>query len=240
MRFGDTLALAPLDLQVTAGTTCALVGESGSGKSTVLRLVCGLLTPSTGTVKIGDQTMTPSSATALRHRMGYVIQEGGLFPHMTARANLAVLSRHLGRESAEIGARTDELVSLTRFPCDALDRYPHELSGGQRQRVALMRALMLAPAVLLLDEPLGALDPITRHELQGELKEIFQALQQTVVFVTHDVAEAAFFADQVVLLRDGQVVQQGTVRDLVTAPADPFVTRFLRAQRTLAMDEVSV
>jgi osmoprotectant transport system ATP-binding protein len=163
--------------------------------------------------------------------MGYVIQDGGLFPHLTARANVTVLARHLGWDAARIAARTEELEALTRFPEGGLDRYPGELSGGQRQRVALMRALMLDPDVLLLDEPLGALDPITRHDLQGDLKEIFQTLQKTVLLVTHDVAEAAHFADAVALMLEGRVVQHGTVRDLVEQPADPFVTRFLEAQR---------
>lgn len=230
-RFGSTVALARTDLEVAAGTTCALVGESGSGKSTLLRLVVGLLEPDAGEVFIGGERMSPTSARALRHRMGYVIQDGGLFPHMTTRANATVLARHLGWDRARAKQRLDELVALTRFPGDALDRYPGELSGGQRQRVALMRALMLDPDVLLLDEPLGALDPITRHDLQRELKDIFHELQKTVLLVTHDVSEAAHFADQMVLMLEGRVVQRGTLRDLVDHPADPFVTRFLEAQR---------
>jgi osmoprotectant transport system ATP-binding protein len=230
-RFGDTVALHATDLEVEAGTTTALLGVSGCGKSTLLRLVCGLLKPDAGEVRIGDEVMGRDSALRLRHRMGYVIQDGGLFPHMTARENITVLGRHLGREARALAARVEELTGLTRMPAEALDRYPGELSGGQRQRVALMRALALDPEVLLLDEPLGALDPITRRELQDDLSEIFAALGKTVLIVTHDVREAAFFGDVVVLMQDGRVVQRGPMAELVNAPSDPFVTRFLDAQR---------
>jgi len=163
--------------------------------------------------------------------MGYVIQDGGLFPHLTARSNVLLMARYLGRGDAELQPGLIKLTELTRFPADALDRYPVQLSGGQRQRVSLMRALMLDPAVLLLDEPLGALDPIIRSELQADLREIFQTLGKTVVMVTHDLSEAGYFGNSIVLLREGRVVQQGTLSELVHSPADPFVTRFVSAQR---------
>src|SRR5262249_38663170 len=155
----------------------------------------------------------PDSVREVRRRTGYVIQDGGLFPHLTARANAALMARHLGWDRVRIDARVNELAALTRFPADGMDRYPHQLSGGQRQGVGLIRALMLDPAALLLDEPLAALDPLVRADLQSDLRDIFRSLGKTVVLVTHDLGEATFFADRVVLLREGQVVQEGTAAD---------------------------
>jgi len=224
-------ALGPLTLELPAGRTTVLIGPSGCGKSTLLRLLIGLVEPDAGEVLFDGRPVTPATARAVRLRVGYVIQDGGLFPHLTARGNVTLMARHLGRDRAWIAGRVSELADLTRFPKDGLDRYPSQLSGGQRQRVGLMRALMLNPDALLLDEPLGALDPIVRADLQAELREVFRALGKTVVLVTHDLGEAAFFADRVVLLRDGRVVQEGSPADLWRRPADPFVTRFVQAQR---------
>ena len=162
-----------------------------------------------------------------------MIQEGGLFPHLDAIGNVGLLPRTLGWSSARIETRAAELATLCRLPADALRRYPAELSGGQRQRVGLIRALMLDPDVLLLDEPLGALDPIVRFDLQAEMRALFERLGKTVVLVTHDVAEAAWFAHTIVLLRDGRIVQQGTPRTLLDAPAEPFVRAFMTAQRSV-------
>ena len=167
------------------------------------------------------------------HGIGYVIQEGGLFPHLSVRDNAALLARTLGWSKDRIAQRLEELAALCQLPPDLLARFPAELSGGQRQRVGLVRALMLDPPVLLLDEPLGALDPIVRHELQTQMRTLFAQLGKTVVLVTHDVAEAAYLADTLVLMRDGRVLQQGTARDLVDTPVDEFVTAFMTAQRTL-------
>lgn len=171
----------------------------------------------------------------LRRRIGYVIQEGGLFPHLTARANILLMARHLGKSDEEMRARLLELCELTRFPENLLARYPPELSGGQRQRVSLMRALMLSPELLLLDEPLGALDPLVRASLQKDLKEIFARLRQTALLVTHDLAEAAYFGDEIVLMNEGGVVQQGSITDLRERPANPFVSEFINAQRSVAL-----
>ncbi|MFO0851788.1 MAG: ATP-binding cassette domain-containing protein [Gemmataceae bacterium] len=230
-RFARRAVLGPLSVAVPPGRTTVLIGPSGCGKSTLLRLLIGLVEPDAGTVTFDGQPVTPATARAVRLRVGYVIQDGGLFPHLTARGNVTLMARHLGRDRASITARVNQLAELTRFPADGLDRYPHQLSGGQRQRVGLMRALMLDPDALLLDEPLGALDPLVRADLQAELREVFRTLGKTVVLVTHDLGEAAHFADRVVLLRDGRVVQDGTPRDLWHRPADPFVTRFVQAQR---------
>ncbi len=231
--FGDVAALAVTDLTVAAGGTTVLIGPSGCGKSTLLKLMIGLHAPDTGTVSFAGDPLTRDNAQDRRRRMGYVIQEGGLFPHLTARANVALMARWLGWDEARVADRITELVRLTRFPADGLERYPAQLSGGQRQRVGLMRALMLDPDVLLLDEPLAALDPMIRYELQSDLREIFRALGKTVVMVTHDIGEAGHFGDVIVLLRAGRVVQQGTLGELLHRPADGFVERFITAQRSL-------
>ena len=223
--------LGPVTLDLPAGRTTVLLGPSGSGKSTLLRLLIGLAAPDAGTVSFGGTPVTPATVREVSRQLGYVIQDGGLFPHMTARGNITLMARHLGWDRHRIAARVRELAALTLFPEDGLDRYPHQLSGGQRQRVGLMRALMLDPQALLLDEPLGALDPLVRADLQTDLRAVFRSVGKTVVMVTHDLAEATFFADRVVLLRDGRVVQDGTPADLWHRPADPFVTRFVQAQR---------
>jgi osmoprotectant transport system ATP-binding protein len=229
--YAERPALGPLTLTVPPGRTTVLIGPSGCGKSTFLRLLIGLVEPDDGEVTFDGKPVARATVRAVRLRVGYVIQDGGLFPHLTARGNLTLMARHLGRDRDATTARVAELTDLTRFPADGLDRYPHELSGGQRQRVGLMRALMLNPDALLLDEPLGALDPLVRADLQAELRDIFRRLDKTVVLVTHDLAEAAFFADRVVLLRAGQVVQEGSPADLWHHPADAFVTQFVQAQR---------
>jgi osmoprotectant transport system ATP-binding protein len=230
--YGGVEALHPTDLSVATGQTTVLIGPSGCGKSTLLRLMAGLVAPSSGVVSLDGVPVTAATARGLRRRIGFVVQDGGLFPHLTARGNSTLMARHLGWEGGAVEARLAELVELTHFPADRLDAYPVEVSGGQRQRVSLMRALMLDPQLLLLDEPLGALDPLIRSELQGELRDIFRALGKTVVLVTHDLGEAAFLGDKLVLLQAGRVVQEGTFDDLVRRPADPFVTKFVNAQRS--------
>jgi len=228
-RYGAIEALHATTLSLGSGIS-VLLGPSGSGQSTILRLLTGLARPSAGEILLWGEALAPGTIGPLRRRLGYVIQEGGLFPHLTAGANVTLAARYFGWDPPRIERRLDELCALTRFPRDGLVRFPAQLSGGQRQRVGLMRALMLGPELLLLDEPLGALDPMIRAELRADLREIFQTLGRTVVLVTHDLLEAEFFADRVVLLRDGSVVQQGPLRDFVERPADPFVTRFLNAQ----------
>src|SRR5580692_9430265 len=201
-KFGATIALHETKSRIEAGKTTVLIGSSGCGKSTLLRLIIGLLEPTTGTVRIEGECVSASNVLALRRRIGYVIQEGGLFAHLTAAQNVLLMANHLKLPAQQMQTRLHELGELTHLPENALSRYPVELSGGQRQRVSLMRALMLQPKVLLLDEPLGALDPMVRAHLQEDLKEIFQRLQQTAVMVTHDMAEAGFFADCIVLLNE--------------------------------------
>ena len=231
--WGEVRAVDDVSLDFDRGRTTVLIGSSGSGKSTVLRLLIALEWPDAGEVFFDGEPLRRAQVLEVRRRVGYVIQEGGLFPHLTAADNVALVARVLGWPAAKIEERSRELARLCALPDGMLQRYPAELSGGQRQRFGLVRALMLDPPVLLLDEPLGALDPVIRHELQAQMRELFATLGKTVVLVTHDVAEAAWLADPLVLLRAGRIVQQGSARELVEAPADPFVTRFMTAQRSL-------
>src|SRR5882757_5399723 len=223
-RYGDTPAVDDISLEFGAGSVSALVGSSGSGKSTLLRLLLGLEWPDQGRVLFGGSAVTAANVARVRRACGYVIQSGGLFPHLSAAANLALLPRHLRWTRARIDARIHELAALVNLDGPMLARYPDELSGGQRQRIALMRALMTDPPVLLLDEPLAALDPIIRHQLQDELQKIFAAIGKTVIVVTHDLAEAAFLAPRLILMRSGRIVQDGSLRQLREQPADDFVS----------------
>ena len=227
--FGGARVVDDVTLTIAPARTTALIGPSGSGKSTLLSMIVGLATPDEGEIEVESHLLTPLSAEKLRRLMGYVIQDGGLFPHLTARRNIELMARETGWPLGRRAARLDALVGLTRFPAEALDRYPAELSGGQRQRVALMRALMLDPNILLMDEPLGALDPLIRADLQDDLADIFARLGKTVVIVTHDLGEAGFFAEQIVLMNHGRIVQQGRFADFVERPAEEFVARFVRA-----------
>ena len=229
--FGTRIVLHPMSMEIPVGKTTVLLGPSGCGKSTLLRVVAGLIPPDQGQVFFNDEIVTSQSVQKLRQRMGFVLQDGGLFPHLTAQGNAGLLARHLGWEVSRVNARVEELADLTRLPHDVLNRFPHQMSGGQRQRVGIMRALMLEPDLMLLDEPMGALDPLVRYDLQNDLKEIFCSLQKTVLLVTHDLGEADFLGDNVILLKDGRIVQKGTLEDFANRPADPFVTDFIRAQR---------
>jgi osmoprotectant transport system ATP-binding protein len=228
--YGDEPALDGVSLAIAPDDTTAIIGPSGSGKSTLFALLTGLMKPDAGVVYFRDQDISRGSIRELRQRIGYVIQDGGLFPHLTGHANVSLMAAHLGWPKIKIASRVDELLNLTQLSPEVLARYPAEMSGGQRQRVALVRALMLDADVLLLDEPLGALDPMIRTELQQELAKIFRRLRKTTVLITHDLAEAAFFANRIALLRHGRVVQTGSISELQDNPADDFVRQFVRAQ----------
>ncbi len=229
--FAGIQVLQPTTLRLAPGQTTVLIGPSGCGKSTMLRIMIGLIEPDQGQVLFDGLPVTPANVMEVRRKIGYVIQDGGLFPHLSARGNVGLLARHLGWDKPRVDARVVELAELTRLPLEALDRYPAQLSGGQRQRLGIMRALMLDPAVMLLDEPMGALDPLVRFDLQEDLRKIFQSLNKTVVMVTHDMGEAGFFGDRVLLLGGGRIVQEGSLDDLIDNPADDFVQRFVSAQR---------
>lgn len=231
--FGETVVLDGIDLTIEPHTTTALIGPSGCGKSTLLRLMNGLIAPDAGRVSYDGQSMQGPMLTPARRRIGYVVQEGGLFAHMTAYLNVTLLGRRLGWSRDRALERCVELCDLVQLDASLLDRYPHELSGGQRQRVALMRALANDPEALLLDEPLGALDPMVRADLQDELRSLFERLSKTVVLVTHDLAEAEHLARRVVLLHNGRIAQDGPHSALLQRPASDFVRRFVNAQRRL-------
>ncbi len=225
--------LTDVNLEVAAGATRALIGASGSGKTTLLRVTLGLIPFEKGYVKINDQALLSFRHFEWADRIAYVPQDGGLFPHISAQQNVSLVPKLRGWTRARIDARMEELRRLVGLEAADLLRFPHELSGGQRQRASIMRAAMMDPPVMLLDEPMGALDPLIRRSLQQELKAIFQRLGKTVVLVTHDLGEAVFLADQISLLHEGRVLQTGTYRELLAQPADPFVTLFINAQRSL-------
>ncbi len=229
--FGGTQVLKPTTLRLEQGRTTVLIGPSGCGKSTLLRIMIGLIEADQGQVLFDGEPITSQNVMLVRRKIGYVIQDGGLFPHLSARDNVGLLPKYLGWDRQRVATRVEELADLTRLPREALGRFPAQLSGGQRQRLGIMRALMLDPGVILLDEPMGALDPLVRFDLQEDLRKIFQSLNKTVVMVTHDMGEAGFFGDRVILLGHGRIVQEGTLDDLLRAPADDFVERFINAQR---------
>ena len=231
--FEGKLVLSDVNLIVPKGATHALIGSSGSGKTTLLRITLGLIPFDKGYVKINDQALLSFSPVEWADRIGYVPQDGGLFPHISAFENVCLIARLRGWKKQKVESRVEELRKLVGLEAQLLAQFPFELSGGQQQRVAIMRAAMMDPAVMLLDEPMAALDPLIRRSLQQELKSIFQRLNKTVLLVTHDLGEAVFLAEQITLLHEGKVIQTGMYRDLLKNPADPFVTAFINAQRTL-------
>ena len=224
-------ALSDVNVHVAKGATHALIGSSGSGKTTLLRITLGLIPMDKGYVKINDQALSSFTPAQWADRIGYVPQDGGLFPHISGRNNVSMIAKLRGWQRDRIDARIAELGKLVDLDAAALSRFPAELSGGQKQRVAIMRAAMMDPDVMLLDEPMAALDPLIRRSLQQELKSIFQRLDKTVLLVTHDLGEAAFLAEQITLLHDGKVLQSGSFGELLHHPADAFVTSFINAQR---------
>src|ERR1700726_4955944 len=231
--FEDRSVLAEVNLMVPKGATHALIGSSGSGKTTLLRITLGLIPFDKGYVKINDQALLSFTPVEWADRIGYVPQDGGLFPHISGFENVSLIAKLRGWNKHKIESRVEELRKLVGLEAPLLGQFPFELSGGQQQRVAIMRAAMMDPAVMLLDEPMAALDPLIRRTLQRELKAIFQRLGKTVLLVTHDLGEAVYLADQITLLHEGKVVQSGSYRDFLLRPASAFLTQFINAQRTL-------
>lgn len=230
---GGHLVLREISLSLAAGTTTALLGRSGSGKTTLLRTVNGLVRPSSGAVTVNGQTVNAIHGTdelaALRRGIGYVIQETGLFPHMTVERNAGLGLELAGKPKAEIAARAQEVILQVGLDFDSLhERFPWQLSGGQRQRVGLARALALDPPVLLMDEPFGALDPLTRAEMQTMLKALLARTSRTVLLVTHDLDEALYLADRVLILADGAVVADLAPAD-VEGSDNPHVKHYVSA-----------
>jgi osmoprotectant transport system ATP-binding protein len=232
-QFGGTVAVGQLSLEIEAGELAVLIGPSGCGKSTVLRMINRLIEPTAGRMYLGDEEITKSDPVALRRRIGYVIQNVGLFPHQTVRDNVATVPKLVGWTKARTNARVEELMELVGLdPGRYADRYPHELSGGQRQRVGVARALAADPLVLLMDEPFSAVDPIVRGRLQDEFLRLQSAVRKTIVFVTHDVDEAVRLGDRIAVLSEGAKLQQyATPAQLLAHPANDFVADFVGADR---------
>ena len=237
-RFTDgTEALSHVDLDVGRGETVALIGESGSGKSTLLRMFNRLEEPTQGVIRIGGRPATGLDPITLRRSIGYVQQDGGLLPHWSVRRNVELVPVLLGWPAARRSARCDELLALVGLPPQRFrNRYPHEMSGGQRQRVAFARALAADPEVVLLDEPFGALDPITRLELQEEFIRLRQRLGKTMLLVTHDLVEAFRLADRIAVMREGRILQRAAPQDLLQHPADDYVRSLLAHVRHLVAE----
>lgn len=217
------LAVDHISLQVASGNLVVLLGPSGCGKTTLLKMINRLYEPTSGRILVEGTEVHDLPATALRRRIGYVIQQVGLFPHMTIAQNIAVVPQLLGWDRARVEARIDELLQLVGLPLAYRQRSPRQLSGGEQQRVGLARALAAEPAILLMDEPFAALDAITRACLQEELRDLQRKLHKTILFVTHDVEEALLLADRIAVLRSGQLVQYGTPLEIIARPEDPFV-----------------
>ena len=229
--FGTKTVLKNFSLEVNKGETVALLGLSGSGKTTALKAICGLQLPDEGEIFIDGLQLNEKNLPAIRRKLGYVIQDGGLFPHLTARENITVVGEEANLDKTEIEKRINDLCRMTKIPVELLNHYPRELSGGQRQRIGIIRALFLNPSIILMDEPMGALDPITRKELQMELKLLFKSLGKSVVMVTHDIYEAMYLADKILLLSEGNVIQEGSMKDLIDRPVNSFVSTFIQAQQ---------
>ncbi|MCO5143169.1 MAG: ATP-binding cassette domain-containing protein [Oligoflexia bacterium] len=234
--FGSASVLKNFHLEIPSGKTIALLGLSGSGKTTVLKLIAGIHLADQGQIRVDELEVNSTNIKKIREKIGYVIQDGGLFPHLTAIENIELMAKERGWSTMERKNRLEELADLTKLPTSLLKKYPKALSGGQRQRVGIIRAMFLNPDVYLLDEPLGALDPITRSDLQEELQIIFSQMKKTVLLVTHDLHEAAFLADAVYLLNKGQIIQQGTMQEIVNNPNSDFVKKFVNAQRGASLN----
>lgn len=228
-------AVTNVSFTVPEGNTCVLIGPSGCGKTTIMKMINRIIEPSEGTIFVNGQNARQMNAVKLRRTIGYVIQQIGLFPHMTIQQNIGVVPRLIGWPRAKIAQRADELIEVVGMdPSQYRDRYPRELSGGQRQRIGVARALAADPPVMLMDEPFGAVDPITRDRLQNEFLRLQERLHKTIVFVTHDIDEAIKMGDQIVILETGGLIQQiGTPDEILANPANDFVADFVGTDRGL-------
>ncbi len=228
--YGKEAALHDVTIAFADGVTTAIVGPSGSGKSTLLQLINGLVRPGSGTVQVFGKPIDYDRLPQLRRQIGYAVQGTGLFPHLTVERNITLLARLVGWNTERIRTRAGELMERVGLPWTFATRYPHELSGGQQQRVGLCRAMMLQPPLFLLDEPFGALDPVTRNDIQQEFLRLQQSEPRTIVLVTHDLREALRLAQRLIVLDQGRIAQHGPGEEIVNAPADEFVRNFFQTQ----------
>ncbi len=226
-KYGETTVLSSVDLEINDGETTALVGESGSGKTTLLQIVNGLTLPTTGSVEVFGEEIDYENLPKLRKKMGYAVQGGGLFPHMTVYENITVMAKLGGWSDEKLSVRAHHVVELVNLKKELLERFPHKLSGGQQQRVSLCRAMMLNPPLLLLDEPFSALDPITKSHIHDEFLKLQKAESRAILIVSHDMAEAVKLADNIVVLKDGKILQAGKVDEIVNGPANDYVAGLL-------------
>ena len=228
--YGKEAALHDMTVALMDGVTTAVVGPSGSGKSTLLQLINGLVRPSAGTVQVFGKSIDYGALPHLRRQIGYAVQGTGLFPHLTAEKNITLLARLVGWKAESIRTRAQELMERVGMSWTFATRYPHQLSGGQQQRVGLCRAMMLQPPLFLLDEPFGALDPVTRNDIQQEFLRLQQSEPRTIVLVTHDLREALRLAQRLIVLERGRIAQHGPGEEIVNAPANEFVRNFFQTQ----------
>ncbi|HEX3541074.1 MAG TPA: ATP-binding cassette domain-containing protein, partial [Acidimicrobiales bacterium] len=233
-KYGDEVVVDHLSMEIDDGELCVLVGPSGGGKTTTMKMINRLIEPTSGTITVDGVDVLAQSAVELRRHIGYVIQQVGLFPHLTVADNVATVPRLLGWDRSRITERVSSLLELVGLPpAQYGPRYPSELSGGQRQRAGVARALAADPPVLLMDEPFGAIDPITRDRLQGEFLRLQREVRKTVVFVTHDIEEAVRLGDRIAILAQGKLEQYDTPAKILGSPATPFVADFVGADRGL-------
>jgi osmoprotectant transport system ATP-binding protein len=231
---GSRAAVDDISLSIASGTLLALVGPSGSGKTSLLKMINRLIAPDAGSVRIDGVDVRDTQAAELRRRIGYVIQGIGLFPHMTVAENIAIVPRLIGMPIAERVARVAELLTLVALPQDMAARYPRQLSGGQAQRVGVARALAARPSIMLMDEPFGALDPVTRDELGQAYRKLHDDLGLTTIMVTHDMTEALLMADRIVVLHEGRIRADATPAELIAGHPDPIVAELIAIPRRQA------
>ncbi len=230
---GGKKAVKNINLDIAKGEFIVFIGPSGCGKTTTMKMINRLIEPTSGSIYIDGENIMDQDPVELRRKIGYVIQQIGLFPHMTIQQNITLVPRLLKWPEEKRKKRAEELLQLVDMGPEYLNRYPHELSGGQQQRIGVLRALAAEPPLILMDEPFGALDPITRDSLQEEFKKLQKSLDKTIVFVTHDMDEAIKLADRIVILRAGEIVQVGSPDDILRKPADEFVEEFIGKERLL-------
>lgn len=230
---GGTKAVDNINLEIDSGEFIVFIGPSGCGKTTTMKMINRLIETTEGTIYINGKNINDQDEVELRRSIGYVIQQIGLFPHMTIAENISLVPKLLHWPEDKRRARAEELLQLVNMRTEYLDRYPNELSGGQQQRIGVLRALAADPPLILMDEPFGALDPITRDGLQDEFKKLQQSLGKTIVFVTHDMDEAIKLADRIVIMRKGKIVQVGTPEEILSNPADEFVEEFIGKHRLI-------